>query len=71
MGILELLENVGENNLTVQFINTSFLSAKDKKRTRDTEITFATAETNSTELYNGAGKVGLVARVDRDWETAP
>lgn len=66
MGLLELLKSVGEDNLMVQFVNTSFLSAKDKKRTKDTEITFATAEINSTELCNETGKVGIVVWVDRE-----
>jgi len=66
MGIVELLNSVGEDNIRLQFVNSSFISAKDKKRTQDTEITFATAETNTNELVGGTGKVGIVVWVDRD-----
>ena len=60
MGLLELLEGIGEDNIRLQFVNNSFIYAKDKKRTQDTEITFATAETNANELSDDTGKVGIV-----------
>ena len=66
MGIVELLNSVGEDNIRLQFVNNSFIYAKDKKRTQDTEITFATAETNANELSDDTGKVGIVVWVDRD-----
>lgn len=66
MGIIELLEGVGEDNLMLQLVNTSFITAKDKKYTQDTEITFATSQTNVTELCNGTGKVGVVVWMKRE-----
>ena len=66
MGLLEFLTSIGEDNIRLQFVNNSFIYAKDKKRTQDTEITFATAETNTNELINDTGKVGIVVWVDRD-----
>lgn len=66
MGLLELLSGIGEDNIRLQFVNSSFIYAKDKKRTQDTEITFATAETNANELSDDTGKVGIVVWVDRD-----
>ena len=66
MGLLELLSGIGEDNIRLQFVNNPFIYAKDKKRTQDTEITFATAETNANELSYDTGKVGIVVWVDRD-----
>ena len=66
MGIIELLENIGEDNLRLQYVNNSFLTSKDKKRTKDTEITFATSEINTTQLCSNTGKVGIIVWVDRE-----
>ncbi|AKO61075.1 hypothetical protein AXI76_gp174 [Pseudoalteromonas phage H101] len=66
MGILELLSKVGEDNLRLQFINNSVIDVKDKKVTKDTEITFATAEVNTNQLVNDTGKVGIVVWIDRE-----
>ena len=66
MGLVELLSSIGEDNIRLQFVNSSFISAKGRKRTQDTEITFATAETNTNELIDNTGKVGIVVWVDRD-----
>lgn len=66
MGILELLSKVGEDNLRLQFINNSLVDVKDIKVTQDTEITFATAEVNTTQLVNDTGKVGIVVWMDRE-----
>ena len=66
MGILELLSKVGEVNLRLQFINNSVIAVKDKKVTKDTEITFATAGVNTNQLVNDTGKVGIVVWMDRE-----
>ena len=65
MKLSEILEKMN-NNVKIQFIHDSIVASKDKKRTGDTEITFATQETNTTEIHSGNGKVGMVIWFDKD-----
>lgn len=66
MGILSQLSEIGEDKINVQFVSNAMISAKDKKRTKDTEITFATNETNTNELINNTGKVGVILWLNRE-----
>jgi len=54
-----------EENVTVQYLSTAFVSIKDKKRTKDTEITFATNEVNTDSWMNGK-KTAIIIWVDID-----
>lgn len=60
----EILKEMGDN-VKVQFLHESSINVKDKKRTNDTEITFATNEVNTTSFYRG-NKVGMIIWFDRD-----
>ena len=57
MGLLELIKNIGENNVTVQCVNNCFTSAKYKKRTFDTEVTIITTEISVDDLHDNTGIV--------------
>ena len=65
MKLSEILERI-DNDVKVQFIHDSMVASKDKKRTGDTEITFATQEIDTTQLYSGQGKIGMVIWFDKD-----
>ena len=52
-----------EDNVTVQYLSTAFVGIKDKKRTKDTEITFATNEVNADSWVKG-GKTAIIVWVD-------
>lgn len=54
-----------ESNVTVQYLSTSLVNIKDKKRTKDTEITFATGEVTTDSWING-DKTALIVWVDRN-----
>lgn len=55
-----------EDNVSVQFLTESMIKAVDKKRTKDTEVTFATAENDTSGLYSGNGKTAIIIWVDPD-----
>ena len=65
MKLSKILEKM-DDNVKIQFIHESVVSSKDKKRTGDTEITFATKEINTTQVYDGSGKIGMVIWFDKD-----
>ena len=54
-----------EENVTVQYLSTSLVNIKDKKRTKDTEITFATGEVTCDSWMNGK-KTAIIVWVDID-----
>ena len=54
-----------EENVTVQYLSTALVSIKDKKRTKDTEITFSTNEVNAKSWMNG-NKTAIIIWVDID-----
>jgi hypothetical protein len=54
-----------EENVTVQYLSTSIVNIKDKKRTKDTEITFATDEVTCDSWMNGK-KTAIIVWVDID-----
>jgi len=54
-----------EENVTVQYLSTALVSIKDKKRTKDTEITFSTNEVNTNSWMNG-NKTAIIIWVDID-----
>lgn len=67
MNLLEVIEHCGGVNAAkVQCVKLSAVKVADKKRTGDCEITFATNETNASNLFNGNGKVGLIVWLDGD-----
>lgn len=53
------------DDVKVQFLHEPVVKVADKKRTADTEITFATGEVDCNSFYEGK-KVGIVVWVDRD-----
>jgi chorismate synthase len=65
MSLSKILEKMN-NNVKIQFIHDSIVASKDKKRTGDTEITFATQETDTTQIHSGTGKIGMVIWFDKD-----
>ena len=63
------LSSIGDDKLKFQLISNSLVKSVDKKKTKDTEVTFATSEANTTQIYNNSGKVGIVVWVEKsDWE---
>lgn len=53
------------DDFRVQFLSESVVKVTDKKQTKDTEITFATAEVDCNSFARG-GKSGIVIWVDND-----
>lgn len=49
----------------VQFLSESLVNIKDKKRTKDTEVTFATNEVSCDTFFKG-NKTGMVIWFDTD-----
>ena len=60
----DILKEMGDD-VRVQFLSQSVVDVKDKKRTKDTEITFATAEVDCNSFARG-NKSGIVIWVDND-----
>lgn len=60
----DILREMGDD-LRVQFLSESVVKVTDKKRTKDTEITFATAEVDCNSFGRG-NKSGIVIWVDND-----
>jgi hypothetical protein len=60
----EILSKMNDD-VKVQFIHDSAVSVKDKKRTKDTEITIATSEIDCNEFHNGT-KTGMVIWFERE-----
>ena len=54
-----------EENVTVQYLSTALVNIKDKKKTKDTEITFATSEVNTQSWMTGK-KTAIIVWVDID-----
>lgn len=61
----EVFERI-EENVKVQFLSTSLVKSVDKKKTQDTEVTFATAENDTNGIYSNQGKEAIIVWVDRD-----
>ena len=59
----ELLIEI-EDDVKVQFLGECQVKVQDKKRTADTEITFATNEVNCNDFFRG-DKVGIVIWASR------
>lgn len=57
--------NEMQDDVKVQFLNESMVSIKDKKRTSDTEITFATSEVDANEWCNDK-KTAVIVWVDKE-----
>ena len=70
MTLTEILTAIGDDSITVQFLNESTILVKDKKRTKDTEITFCTNQTNAANFLSGSlEKLGIIIWIDRsDWD---
>lgn len=64
----KLSEIIGkiEENVNVQFLSASLVKSVDKKKTKDTEVTFATTENNTNGIYSNQGKEAIIVWVDRD-----
>lgn len=52
-------------DILVQFLNECTVKVVDKKRTADTEITFATNTINCNEFYSDTDKTGIVLWVSK------
>lgn len=64
MGLTDLITAIGDENVSVQFLSKSVVGSKDKKR--DTEVTFATNEINTNDVFKGlAEKEAIIVWVDR------
>ncbi|CAL9956389.1 hypothetical protein VPHK24_0017 [Vibrio phage K24] len=55
-----------EDNVSVQFLSQSLVKCADKKRTKDTEVTFATAENDTNGILSNSGKEAIIVWVDRE-----
>ncbi|AUR89606.1 hypothetical protein NVP1127O_14 [Vibrio phage 1.127.O._10N.286.52.E12] len=55
-----------EDNVSVQFLSQSLVKCEDKKRTKDTEVTFATAENDTNGILSNSGKEAIIVWVDRE-----
>lgn len=64
MSLSKILAEI-EENVTVQQLSASLVSIKDKKRAKDTEITFATNEVDTQSWMKGR-KTALIVWVDID-----
>lgn len=63
MGIVKVLEIIGDDNIKYQNLNNSLVRAKVNRKHNDTEITFCT----DVDFLNDDSKVvGLVVWVDAD-----
>ncbi|UVD32296.1 hypothetical protein [Vibrio phage vB_VaM_H2] len=58
----EILKEMNDD-VRLQFLGDCTVKVQDKKRTMDTEITFATGEVNCNSFYNNE-KAGIVIWVD-------
>ncbi|AUR83638.1 hypothetical protein NVP1038O_28 [Vibrio phage 1.038.O._10N.286.51.C2] len=54
-----------EENVSVQFLSQSLVKCVDKKRTKDTEVTFATADNDTNGILSSSGKEAIIVWVDR------
>jgi hypothetical protein len=64
MSLSKVLSKI-ESDVKVQFLAESMVGIKDKKKTNDTEISFATAEVDSNSWFDGR-KTALIVWVDID-----
>lgn len=64
MKLSKVIEKI-EDNARVQYLATDCVNIKDKKKTADTEITFATTEVDCHSWMTG-NKTALIVWVDRD-----
>lgn len=60
----EIMQKI-EGNVKVQYLSDSCVAIKDKKRTGDTEITFATTEVNANSWCDDK-KTAIIVWVDKD-----
>lgn len=63
--LTDILKKIGDESITLQFLGDSTVNIKDKKRTKDTEITFATSVVDCNSFIDG-GKAGIVLWVDKN-----
>jgi hypothetical protein len=62
--ILDLLAEVGVDNIEYQTLNTSLVNAK--QRGKDTELSFLTNQITTTDVAIGSGKKGIIIWVESD-----
>ncbi len=63
--LTDILKEIGDESITLQFLGDSTINIKDKKRTKDTEITFATSAVDCNSFIGG-DKAGIVLWVDKN-----
>lgn len=64
MGIIELLENIGEDNCMVQSVHQNLIKFKTVKN--QAELTFVTSIDNAPNLVGVCDNVGLVVWVNKE-----
>lgn len=62
--LTDILKEIGDESIDLQFLGNSTVNIKDKKRTNDTEITFATSIVDCNSFIDG-NKAGIVIWVDK------
>ena len=60
-GIVELIKDIGNENIDYQWLKTSMIKFKDNAKTNDREITFATSKDKMD-----SGKQAIIIWVDND-----
>lgn len=61
--LTEVLNHIGDDKLKVQYLHDSTVKIVDKKKTQDTEITFATDAVDCSTFYGG-NKTALIVWLD-------
>lgn len=61
--ISDILKEISD--VKVQYLSESLVKSQDKKRTADTEITFATREVNTSDLMGNCDKTALIVWVGK------
>ena len=55
-----------KTKINLQYLSSSLIGVKDKKLTKDTEVTFATQEICATDVMNNGSKTAVIIWVDVD-----
>lgn len=67
MNILQLIANIGSENIQVQYLDECTVRAQATKA--GTHVTFGTTALTPGDLLTGKGKYGIVLWMDRDMTT--
>jgi hypothetical protein len=64
-GISELISEIGNDDIAIQFLTVCATGIKTKKNGEST-VTFITDAINATDVATDSGKVGIIVWADRD-----